>query len=240
MGCGLAGADSLVGWRTRHEELARRLVVARRYVPEPEPAFRAAFQAFDAALTLHLAQEERWILPAFDRVGERAAPNQRPHVVRADHARLEADLVTLRAPADPVVRAVTLAHLADLLDHHDRREAAGMLPLVDELLGDQVAAVLAAIHAEEASLPPVDLPPLTPSDPLPRPDLPPIALLRWAAAHDQPLVEVPVPDHPRGSALHARLRAAVEVVGGALESRRDALAAVIDRLRLVEVVSRRG
>lgn len=189
-----------------------------------------------------MSQEERELLPAFDALAHHAAPNQAPAVVRRDHRLVEALLAELEAAEDPIARTTRLGRLADVLDHHDRREAAGMLPILDAHAADLVPIWLAAIHAEEDALPahPGDLA-TGARRPLPPPDPDPLRALVAAAALDHdvasPFARLPVPDHPKGPRLHALLAEAVSAAASAdLGARRDALGDVVDRARLVELV----
>jgi hypothetical protein len=221
-------------------DLTDRLRLARRVVPEPDPeAWVRSYTALRDALRHHLREEESRVLPAFDLLADQAAPNQRPHVVRADHRRIEAVLADLDAEADRVRRAIVLAHLADVLRHHDLREAAGMLVVLAETPAGDAAV---ALHAFASPVPPAPAglvtgarapPEAVPADPL-------LALVT-AGAHDQPLgdafARLAVPEHRRGPALHARLADAVaaadtEDVG----ARRDALGIVVERARLLRIV----
>ncbi|MEZ4240397.1 MAG: hemerythrin domain-containing protein [Myxococcota bacterium] len=233
---------SLAAWRSRHDTLEAALRAAARVAPERDAArFAVAWGGFRAAMTLHLAQEERWLLPAFDAYGRHAAPNQRPAVVRADHERIRAHLAAVEAAAPDlpglVARAATLALLLAVLEHHDRREAAGMLTVLDaHVPAAERGAWLARIAEEEAALvlPTVVLAPAPPPWPWAGDD--PADRLAAEAAQDgdvaAALRALPTLAGPAGQRVHQGLVAAVARADAAdLGIRRDALLSVADGLR---------
>jgi Hemerythrin HHE cation binding domain len=181
-----------------------------------------------------MALEERWLLPAFDAWAERAAPNQRPTVVRADHERLRSWLDVIERPvidlASQVARAEALATLLQVLDHHDRREADGMLSVLED--HPDRDAWLARIEAEEPALPPALAPRPAPPPWGPEPDDPADALAA-AAAQDAPLGELPALPGRNGERVGGAVFTAVgHAVGAAsLVERRDTLLDVLDALR---------
>lgn len=232
---------TFLGWRTRHRALDGWLRAAARAAPEGEERFRAAWRPFAAALRLHLAQEERWLLPAFAALP--SAPNQRSEVVAHDHRLIDRSLVDIeRVVADlpgAVARAEALSLLIQVLDHHDRREAGGMLAALDAHLPAPTRVEwLTAIAEEERALG-VDEPPAlgeaarawvcASDDPADR--------LAAAAALDQSLTEaadaLPAVAGPNGARVGRGVRAAVTAWGGApdLATRRDRLIDVLDALR---------
>lgn len=236
---------TLGAWRSRHHDLAHRLVLARRRLPDADEAgWTAALANLRQALLLHVELEERWLLPAFDALDHHCAPNQRARVVRADHDRICTLLAGLGATDDVTIRAATLGVLADVLDHHDRREAAGLFSALDAHAAEQVPDWLTRFAAAEAALPPlVDARlggPLRPAPVMPEH---PLRATVVAAAHDREVepwfTRVALPDHPRGPALHAAVGRAVAAAAAAPDTatRRDHLAEVIDRARLLAIVS---
>jgi hypothetical protein len=233
---------TLLGWRARHAVLEAGVRAAARVAPErDEGRFRAAWTPVAAALRLHMDQEERVLLPVFDDHAARAAPNQRPDVVRADHARIRDHLAAIEAPADDVAavvaRAEQLSLLLQVLDHHDRREAGGMLAVLDEIVpAAERAAWIAVFEADEATLPIADVP-LGPAPPAWPADGSAADRLAAAAAQDgdvgAAVDALPSLGGRNGARVTAGVRSAVARAVGATdrEARRDALLDVLDALR---------
>jgi hypothetical protein len=233
----------VLAWRPRHAELEERLLAAIRVAPERDAErFARALDGFVVALTLHMGQEEAVLLPVFDTHSERAAPNQRPDVVRRDHARLRELLASLdpdpRTARAVWERAERLEVLADVLHHHDRREADGMLAVLEAAVDAQTrGAWLARFSAEEAVLPPWAPEPLRPA-PEPWPDEPvdEVDALGLAAAQDGDLEAAFAAIGPCTSRVPARMAAAVQRLleerPADLAARRDRARAVVARVRL--------
>jgi hypothetical protein len=218
----------LYDWRARHAVFADALRRLQRLAPQRDAAFAEVLGPFDAMLRLHMAQEETVLFPLAERV--ELPRNGTVTVLRRDHALLRARLDRLPA-GEGVGRALDLLLLGEILDHHDRREAGGLLTI------EVPEAVLARFAAEEATLPPVPDPPLRPAPPPPPGPPAPLDALIHAAAHDAPLPSVPVPDHPKGPRLHARLVAAVAAAStDELVTRRDALVEVLAAARLLALL----
>lgn len=235
---------SLVDWRPRHVELEALLRDAARIAPEAdEERFHAAWTVFTAALRLHKAQEERWLLPVFATLRAHAAPNQTSASVEHDHHLLDRYMAVVDGPVgdvvDRVTRAEALSRLLQILDHHDRREADGMLPLLDAHASrEERATWIARIVEEEDALP-------SPAPPAPQeagpglicPSADPADRLAAAAAQDQDLGEalsaLPALTGANGERVTRGLAAAVLRAQQAptLVARRDALLDVLDALR---------
>lgn len=241
---------TLEHWLERHEALDGALVALRRVAPERDPArYRRAHEALAARLHLHLRQEEALLLPAYEALHLDVAPNGAPDVIRADHERLRRLLAELSHHADPqsadalLERSELLSRLAGVLEHHDRREARYLKPVLDAHLDPgTVRTWLERFAAEEDALAPVVLEPL-PAPPPTLTDPDPLRDLRLAVAQDAPLAgpwaRVPVPDHPKGLRHHDACAALVARAERApdLAARRDGLATLDDRLRLLALLA---
>jgi hypothetical protein len=136
-----------------------------------------------------------------------------------------------------VARAERLALLIQVLDHHDRREAGGMLAVLGaHAPAEQRAQWLAAFALAESPLPPS--PELRPAPPLEAgSDGDPADRLALAAAHDgdltAPFGALPSLPGRNGARVGQGL---ADAVGGAAQAtdlrlRRDALLDVLDALR---------
>lgn len=235
---------SLADWATRHADLERGLRIVCRIAPERDPArFAAVFGPFCAALRTHLELEEELLLPAFDHATHGVAPNQLPHVVRADHTRIRAlvDAVEI-APSDVravIERAERLVVLLQVLDHHDRREVAGMFAALDRTVAPEVRETWLRTFAERERAT-GDVPDLAP---LPAPvawteaGASAIDSIAAALAQDGDLtgalaVLPPLPGANGarvGSGLRRRLEACLEAP--TLVQRRDALVDALDAVR---------
>jgi hypothetical protein len=201
--------------------------------------FRAGLGSLAEALRLHMAQEEAWLLPAWDEVPD-PPPNATGAVLRRDHALLRELLGELEVAPARVDRAAALWRLREVLDHHDRREASSMKPGLDRALPPGTArAWLDRFEAEEDALPPAWR--FEPADRTP-PDGPsPEEAIAADAPISPALASLAVPEHPKGVGLHARVVAlAAEVDATADPRARRALAAELwGALRLVRIVSTR-
>lgn len=233
---------TLVGWLERHRHLDAALTLARRVAPQGDEAFAVALGALDAALRLHMAQEEELLLPAYAPLAVDLPPNAAPRVLRDDHDRIRALLDALASTRDPLARAEALSRLAGVLEHHDLREARYFQPTLDAGVDpDTRRGWLARIRDEEARLGPLPDVALRPSTAGPPDETDPDRAMALAVALDAPLSEVwarvPVPDHPKGPRHHAACAALVAEVEAApdLARRRDVLAALSDRLRLLRL-----
>lgn len=212
----------MIGWRDRHAVFADGVRTLLRIAPEGD-RLAVVLAPLSAALRLHMEQEETVLLPAL--AGLELPPNGGAHVIRRDHDLVRALLVP---PVGVLARADVLLRLGEVLDHHDRREAAGMLAVLAE--HPSLEAWLARFRAEEAGLAPIPALEPRPAPPPVLADLPPLAALRLAAAQDAPLelAGIEVPAHPKGPRLHARLVAAVQAARTEdLTARRDALVDVL-------------
>jgi hypothetical protein len=214
----------VIGWRPRHAAFHDGVRTLLRIAPE-RGRFVEVLAPLAAALRLHMSQEETVLLPATE--GSELPPNGGAHVIRRDHELIRALLDEVRAE-DVLARADALLRLEDVLEHHDRREAAGMLAVLDGHPSSE--GWLARFRAEEAELAPIPALEPRPAPPAIVEDLPPLQRLRLAAAQDGPLdlAGIEVPDHSKGPRLHARLVAAVEAARTTdLVARRDALVDVL-------------
>jgi hypothetical protein len=236
----------VLAWRPRHTELEARLLAAARVAPERDAErFSRAWDGFVRALTLHMGQEEAVLLPVFELHAERAAPNQRPDVVRRDHALMrelmagvEPDPRTARATWE---RARQLELLADVLHHHDRREADGMLAVLEAHVDAPTrAAWLTRFYTEEQALPPWSPEALLPApEPWPGEPADEIEALGLVAAQDGDMQAAFAAIPPPTSKVPARMAAAVERLleerPADLVSRRDRARAVVARVRLWQI-----
>lgn len=239
--------DDLTGWLARHRDLEQALQHLRRVAPEADRERTSeALQALDARLRLHMAQEEEWLLPAYAPLAADLPDNASPRVLLADHDRIRALLDTLAGLVDPdgpdalLARAEALSLLAGVLEHHDRREATWFKPTLDAHVDAATRrAWLERFEREEDALPPLPSPELAPAPPPRWTASEPLRALALATAQDAPLGPIPVPAHPKGPRLHAACAALVEAVAAApdLRARRDRLAELSDRLRLLRLVS---
>lgn len=242
-GRGAAVLD-LSDWTKRHRAFDAGVRTLGRIAPERDPGrFAAVLGPLAAAVRLHMEQEETVLLPAAERLP--LPPNGTPTVIRRDHGLIRGLLAKLElAPttAEAVMaRADDLVRLGEVLEHHDLRETAGLMPVLDAHVPRDVrAGWIDAFRAAEARLPPMpELAPLPAPPPLSA-DLSPLGRLRLAAAQDAPLDidSVPILAHPKGPRLHARLVRRVEAARtDDLLARRDAL---LDVLRAAELVAHAG
>jgi hypothetical protein len=236
----------LVGWLDRHRHLDEALALARRVAPQADDAWDQALRALDAALRLHMAQEERRLLPAYEPLAASLPSNAAPRVLRADHDRLRA-LLDAATTSDPLARADALSLLAGALEHHHLREARYFKPTLDAGIDAATRrAWLQEITDEEEALGPLPSVPVRASRAVPGEEADPLRAFALAVALDARLAErwarVPVPDHPKGARHHEACAALSAVVEAApdLPTRRDRLAALSDRLRLLRVISAGG
>jgi hypothetical protein len=224
--------------RERHQAFAEGVRAARRLSPEGRERVLPVWEPLVAAILFHIAWEEEHLLPRVERFAEGMAANQRPAVIRRDHALLRELLGAL--PEEPVARALHLGRLADVLEHHDRREAAGMLAVLADLPdGPAALAELATAESARAIPPEGALRRLVRRQRLPE-GLDGV-LLAAATDQDPPLEALAIPDHPRGPRLHALLvEAARRAETSDLPTRRDALAEVVDRARRIGLLRAPG
>lgn len=243
--------ERLLDWCERHEGFGARLAQLRRIVPERDPdRTAAALGALEVPLRLHMAQEERVLFPAYAPLAADLPPNAALGVFQADHDRIRALLDALRQPAEGadglLAQQRSLSLLAGVLEHHDLRERRWLKAVLDEALPAETRERwLSALLEEERSVggAPGEALGCRPAPPPSLRSADPLRHLWLAVAQDAPLQQawdrVPVPDHPKGSRLHARCAALVQAVGREpeLARRRDRLAALSDQLRLLELIT---
>lgn len=236
--------------RDRHAVFATAARTLLRVAPERDPArFLAVLVPLDAALRMHARQEEEVLLPVYAPFAAALPPNDAPRVLVRDHDLLRdllgalAGRAEVRTAADVLARADDLLRFADVLHHHDLREAAGFLPTLEREVPAEVRLAWREwFETEERALPPIPAPSPLPAPPPLRSPLPPLDALRLAAAQDARLLPdgVPVPDHPKGARLHARLVDAVVAARTEdLLARRDALVEVLAAARRLAFVADR-
>jgi hypothetical protein len=123
-------------------------------------AAREALGAVGEHLAAHMAYEEELLLPAYEAACEVFPPHGAPELIRRDHRLIDAALVrcgqNMAAVGGASARALVAAHealaaLADLLEHHDQREAESFEPLLDEVLPAHIReGLLHAVASAEA------------------------------------------------------------------------------------------
>ncbi len=225
----------LAAWLDRHAELEARWRELWVALPEGE-AWRAGLGSLSEALRLHVAQEEATLLPAWARLPD-PPPNATAEVLLREHRRLLGLLDELAVGASRVERAAAAWTLREVLHHHDRREATSMKPGLDRALPPELTrAWLDRFEAEEGALPP----PFR-CEPGGRtaPDSPePEEAIAADAPVTPTLARVPVPVHPKGPRLHARLVALAAEVDATADprARRERAAELWGALRLVRIV----
>lgn len=148
-----------------HREIEAELRTLRLAVCAADaPGAEAASTRFGRRLLQHMGHEEEWLLPRY----EELVPNPPAHgsaaLIRRDHelirARIEALPAQLRAwhqgtAAGWLAIADALHDLAELLDHHDQREADGLFVELDRCLpAVERRAWLDAIAADAGHLVP--------------------------------------------------------------------------------------
>ncbi|MBX2804055.1 MAG: hemerythrin domain-containing protein [Myxococcales bacterium] len=242
--------DSIVAWCARHSTFDSQLRDLRRVAPEGDRSRTlAALQALQAALSLHMGQEEALLWPAYAPLAETLPPNGSVRVLQADHDRLRALLASVseaaepRSAADWVAQQEALSLLAGVLEHHDGRELRWLAPTLDaHVPSAQRRRWLRRIEEEETALELPEPPSPRTTDHEPLPTSSPLQRLRVAVARDsgwqQALDELRAPLHRKGVRLHQRC--ATQLASAAatedLAARRDALAHAADTLRLLALV----
>jgi hypothetical protein len=210
-----------VAWRVRHDAFA--LAVRALRLASPQGPQTEALGALAQALALHMAYEEKELWPEYSTVAPPDGPGSMRALLR-DHRLIERHLGDCAA-TDSLERALALAKLEGVLDHHDQREGRYVLPAL-EVMGLRIGL-------DEPTIP---LAGLCPCPPVPLRRGTVSELLRGLSL-DAPIEVPPVPDHPKGARLHGRLLRALEQRTGTLEARRQACVAAFDALVMLSHVA---
>ncbi len=135
--------------------------VWQRIVDRQWATIAPATMRLDRRLRAHIAVEDEHLVPAYARWVHPPDPALSAAMILRDHRLIERHLEGLArdvprgAPASSsearalVAFAERLAGLADLLEHHDLREASGFKPLLDAHLPGEVAGPLLAHAARQ-------------------------------------------------------------------------------------------
>ena len=109
----------------------------------------AGLGVLTSELCRHIEIEERLLLPRYRELASDESPELSPDLILRDHQIIRCRIAELRdSTTGDLARLRSLRALAHLLEHHDEREARGMVAVLDaQLAPDEAEALAAAFSA---------------------------------------------------------------------------------------------
>lgn len=240
----------IADWMRVHHYFDDTLAALRRIAPEAcRDRSVPLLDQLEHDLTLHMRHEEQVLMPAYERLAHEVPANGAPHVLAADHQRIRdllhelRPLLGARRLPDVVAEQRVLCLLAGALEHHDHREHRWFVPVLDEGIAERVRRDWVRAFRADAS-------PFR--GPYPQPEAAPMVSFQggpWDVLiatvgrdGDVPSAfeAVPVPPGRKGATMHQACVEQVRVLTGRqpLTDRRDTLARLAERVRLLAIIAR--